>query len=104
MMEGVTPRWADVLALTRRAEEVGFDAVTIGEHFFFRDPDVTGGGWDGWSFLSGLAVATERITLTLLVTCTNFRNPALIAKMADTVDEMSGGRLVLGLGAGMAQG
>ena len=44
MMDGATPRWADVLALPRRAEAVGFDAVTIGEHLFFRDPDTTGGG------------------------------------------------------------
>lgn len=100
MMEGATPRWTDLLALTRRAEEIGFDAVTIGDHYFYRDPGETGGGWDSWSLLAGLAAATERITLTMLVTSTNFRNPGLIAKMADTLDEMCNGRFVLGLGAG----
>jgi alkanesulfonate monooxygenase SsuD/methylene tetrahydromethanopterin reductase-like flavin-dependent oxidoreductase (luciferase family) len=100
MLDGATPRWSDVLALARRAEAIGFDGVSIGEHFLIRMGDETIGGWDSWSLLAGLAAATERIDLTLLVTATNFRNPALIAKMADTVDEMSDGRLVLGLGTG----
>ena len=93
-------RWADILALTRRAEAVGFDAVTLGEHFLVSIGGTTVGGWDGWSLLAALAAATEQIALEPLVICANFRNPALLAKMADTVDEISGGRLVLGLGAG----
>src|ERR1700687_3431024 len=100
MMDGATPRWADLLALARRAEDVGFDGLTFGEHFLLRFDGTTLGGWDSWSLLTALAATTSRVTLETFVTCTNFRNPALVAKMADTVDEISGGRLVLGLGAG----
>jgi alkanesulfonate monooxygenase SsuD/methylene tetrahydromethanopterin reductase-like flavin-dependent oxidoreductase (luciferase family) len=95
-----TPRWGDTLALARAAEAAGFDAVTGGEHFLMRFGPVSVGFPDRWSHLAALAATTERVALQLLVTCTNFRSPALIAKMADTVDEISGGRLVLGLGAG----
>jgi alkanesulfonate monooxygenase SsuD/methylene tetrahydromethanopterin reductase-like flavin-dependent oxidoreductase (luciferase family) len=100
MMDGSTPRWTDVLALARRAEDAGFDGVTLGEHFLARFGGTTLGGWDSGSLLAALAAATRRVTLEFLVTCTSFRNPALVAKIADTVDEISGGRLVLGLGAG----
>jgi alkanesulfonate monooxygenase SsuD/methylene tetrahydromethanopterin reductase-like flavin-dependent oxidoreductase (luciferase family) len=105
-MAGETARWADLLAIAQRAEALGFDSLWLPDHFLFRLPgreDQPVGMWEGWSLLAALAAATSTITLGPFVSCTSFRNPALTAKMADTVDEISGGRLVLGLGAGWHQ-
>ncbi len=100
-MDGDTPRWADVLAIARRAEELGFDSVFVADHLIYRfEGQDTFGIWEGMSLLAGLAAATERIELGTGVVCTGFRNPALLAKMADTIDEISGGRLIFGIGAG----
>jgi alkanesulfonate monooxygenase SsuD/methylene tetrahydromethanopterin reductase-like flavin-dependent oxidoreductase (luciferase family) len=102
-MVGATPRWADLLAMAQRAEAVGFDSVWVPDHLLFR-PLSEGapplGIWECWSVLAALAAATQRLELGTLVLCAGFRNPALLAKMADTVDEISAGRLILGLGAG----
>jgi probable F420-dependent oxidoreductase len=100
-MDGRTPRWTDIVAMAVAAEEAGFDAVWVSDHVGFGDPDgAWSGAWESWTLLSALAAATDRIRLGTYVLAVPFRNPALLAKMAETLDEVSDGRLILGLGAG----
>jgi probable F420-dependent oxidoreductase len=94
-------RWPEIVTMARRAEDAGFDAVWFGEHLLYRLADGTSRGpWEAWSMLAAIAAATTTIRLGPLVACTAFHNPAVLAKQADTLDEISGGRFVLGLGAG----
>ena len=87
-----------------RAETAGFDSVWVYDHLLYRFPDRPPAGiHECWSVLTGLAEATERVELGTIVLAAPWRNPALLAKMAITVDEISDGRLILGLGAGWHQ-
>jgi probable F420-dependent oxidoreductase len=94
-------RWPEYLEMARLAEAVGFDTLWLGDHLLYRLADgSTRGPWEAWTMLSALAASTSRIRLGPLVAATAFHGPAMLAKLASTVDEVSGGRLVLGLGAG----
>lgn len=93
--------WSELVAMARAAEEIGLDSVWVGDHLVYKvEGEEPRGPWESWSMLAGLAVATKRIEFGPLVACTSFHNPAMIAKKAATIDEMSGGRLQLGLGSG----
>jgi probable F420-dependent oxidoreductase len=94
-------RWPEFVAMARAAEEVGFDSIWMGDHLLYRDDGLPERGpWDAWTILAGLAAVTERVRLGPLVACTAFHPPGVLARLAATVEELSGGRLVLGLGAG----
>jgi alkanesulfonate monooxygenase SsuD/methylene tetrahydromethanopterin reductase-like flavin-dependent oxidoreductase (luciferase family) len=98
---GTTPRFSDIQSIAQIADESGVDSFWLADHLIFRFPDSPEtGNWDVFTFLAGVAAVTKRIQLGPLVACTSFRNPALLAKMADSLDEISDGRFILGLGAG----
>lgn len=84
-----------------KAEADGFDSIWLADHLLYRSPGrPTRGIWECWTILAALAEATKRVEIGTLVVCNTFRNPAILAKIATAADEVSGGRLVLGVGAG----
>lgn len=94
-------RWPELRDMAVLAEGVGFDSLWLGDHLLYRLPDGSSRGpWEVWTSLAAIAAATSRIRIGPLVAATAFHAPAMLAKLAATVDEVSGGRLVLGLGAG----
>lgn len=94
-------RWNDVLRLAKATEAAGLDSVWVADHMTFRlNDEPPEGRWECWQMLGALAAVTNRVELGSLVTCMAFRNPALLAKIAETTDEISDGRVILGLGAG----
>ncbi|MFC5175343.1 LLM class flavin-dependent oxidoreductase [Nocardioides taihuensis] len=93
--------WPEYLDLARRAESAGFDSVWVGDHLVYDLPDgSTRGPYEAWTTLAAVAAATERVEIGPLVASTGFHAPAMLAKQAATVDAISGGRLIVGLGAG----
>jgi alkanesulfonate monooxygenase SsuD/methylene tetrahydromethanopterin reductase-like flavin-dependent oxidoreductase (luciferase family) len=96
--------WTGISDLARQAEEGGADSLWLIDHFLHRGEGVAIGDEIGvhepWTLLSALASTTNRVELGTLVLSTSFRPAALLAKMAATADEVSGGRLILGIGCG----
>ena len=94
-------RWPELLDMARALDDLGYDSLWLGEHLLYRWPDrAPRGPWEAWGLMAALAAVTSRVTIGPRVACTAFHNPAVLAKQADTIDEISGGRFVLGLGAG----
>lgn len=114
-MAGKTASGPEILELAKLSEDIGVDSVWLVDHFLFEPyvdeaeygveyPDEMKGKkvgfWECWTLASALAAITDRVEIGTLVANTGYRNPALHARMADTVDELSGGRLIFGIGAG----
>ena len=100
-LSGRTATYAELREVAQTAEGAGLDSIWVYDHLLFRSPgEPTTGIYECWSMLAALAADTSRVEIGTIVLAIPFRNPALLAKMAVTVDEISGGRLILGIGAG----
>ena len=98
---GVVPSWEETRVAALATEEAGFDSAWVYDHLLFRfGTDPTQGIHEAWTVLSAMAAITSRVELGILEMAMPFRNPALLAKMAATLEEVSGGRLILGVGCG----
>ena len=93
-------RWPELAEMARRIEDGGFDSIWVGDHLLYRDDENELGPWEAWSQMAAIAAITQRVEIGPLVAATSFHSPAMLAKKAITLDEISNGRFILGLGAG----
>ena len=101
IVPGRAPTFEETLAFARHAEAAGLDSIWVFDHLLFRSPGEPDEGIrEAWTTKTALGALVPRVELGSLVMCASFRNPALIAKMAATLDDLSGGRVILGLGSG----
>jgi alkanesulfonate monooxygenase SsuD/methylene tetrahydromethanopterin reductase-like flavin-dependent oxidoreductase (luciferase family) len=94
------PRYADVLEISQVAAASGFETLWFADHFSFPSDEGLRGAWEAWTLMAAIAARVPTVTLGPMVACTAYRNPGVIAKMTEMIDEISGGRFILGLGAG----
>jgi F420-dependent oxidoreductase-like protein len=92
--------WAEVVSLAQHAEQTGWDGIWYADHFMPNAEDTTAPWPEAWTTLAALAACVPRLRIGTLVSGNTYRHPAVLAKMAATLDHISGGRAVLGLGAG----
>jgi len=96
-----TYTWPQLSALARQVEDAGFDSIWLGDHLMYRHPgEPAVGPYEVWTTLASLAAITERVELGPLVASLSFHNPAMMAKMAATIDQISNGRFIFGIGSG----
>jgi alkanesulfonate monooxygenase SsuD/methylene tetrahydromethanopterin reductase-like flavin-dependent oxidoreductase (luciferase family) len=96
-----TPRYSDVLAMSRASVDAGYEVLWWDDHFSFPDgEDGVRGQWEAWTLMAAISAEIPDVYLGPMVACTAYRNPGVIAKMTEMIDEISGGKFILGLGAG----
>lgn len=100
--DGKPNRWGDIRAKALACEDAGFDSLWIMDRLEYQSGEQTYGVWESLSTLAALAAVTRRAQLGLWVLSAAYRNPALAARALDTIDEISGGRVIVGIGAGNA--
>jgi alkanesulfonate monooxygenase SsuD/methylene tetrahydromethanopterin reductase-like flavin-dependent oxidoreductase (luciferase family) len=101
--DGSTPRWGEIREMAIRAEEIGFDTVWVPDELLWRQPNAPDRGWWECVAMTGaVAAATSRVKVGTWIMSALHRNPGITAKAAETLDEISGGRFVFGLGSGHA--